>query len=178
MDRHKAILKGWVMEKYWEVYTPNNRPYHYSYSRSLEEVREYRIKDLEYSTKRIQSMQNVRPKETEEFWSGNIDLPLLNVGDKLFIMDMDKEVVVEERIRTTEVNTYIYIVNHVIRTVESERQEDSKEMAEKRVESLKDSYRELIDELRNPEPEDGCVYRDNGMSKPGKNETWFDRWFG
>lgn len=107
MEKHKAVIQGVIYRKDYEFCTnfplPRPRP---SYERSRSEIKMSRLMDA------ITHM-------SQYMWEGVIDAPLLNIGEKLYIEDLDVEIIVSERIRHTN-GSYIYKTEHQLDLVENE----------------------------------------------------------
>lgn len=169
MEKHKAIVKGIILGERYEAYSS-----HTYYSKGVSIID--RIETLQSNIKSLEVTKHKEKIDLENIWTGELDLPLLNRGDKLYIFKMDIEVVIKERIRTTESNTFIYVTDHVIRTIDNDEEaEESREIAENEIARCKKGLEEMIEKIRSEEEESECIYRE--VETPKNNQSWLSRLF-
>src|SRR6185312_3349056 len=152
-----------------------------SYERSRSEIKMSRLMDA------ITHM-------SQYMWEGVIDAPLLNIGEKLYIEDLDVEIIVSERIRHTN-GSYIYKTEHQLDLVENEDSLRSKNETREKEQANSKNIEELSAELKKLRQETGGEHRteyDNYYDSNGylrtfpKHETykrqnkksWIERLFG
>lgn len=172
MEKHKAIIKGNINKTAYKHWGDNADISTWDHLKTAED--KIRVKRKYFESKILKSTVI---DEERILWSGDIDSPLLNFREKVYIEELDLEVVIKERIRSTS-GAYIYRTFHEIERVESDF-EDSEEKAEKDKIKFEADFEKEIEELKGEEKlkDSESVYEHYGMETPRKNQTWFERWF-
>ena len=154
MEKHQAIIKGQTLKlKYY--------PYRYQ---SFEMYRDNTATWMKRSKEDF--------VKWDEIWTGEINSPLLEVGELFYIVDLELKVRITERIRTTS-GSYIYETDHIIEVIEDEETRESEEETDKYIaesqrkekEEKDEKYEETLAHIRKYE-------------EPQKERTWFEKWFG
>lgn len=114
MEKHKAIIKGTVYR----------REYGFS-NRDASKLRRYHP---DHDFEHFIHMQDVFIEE-KTLWEGEIDSPLLSVGETLYIESLNVEVLINMRVRTTSGN-YIYKTDYKFEIVEDDISKKTKDDAE------------------------------------------------
>ena len=175
METHTAIFKGIVREIKWEYYVPRG----YNYTSYPENDYEHEVLENQHRGFR----KIARANELETFWMEEIDNPIFEIGEKVWISDLGILVKITDKYRTTN-GQVIYETNHVTGDVESENIEQTRLLAvgkwlieefgfNKTFEEIKELYETKPEEVSEPElvvePE---VYSVEVEEKP-KEKTWF-----
>lgn len=107
MEKHKAIIKGMIEEVRWSIQR-NGAMYNYNYD-------DYPIKRS--ISNRCVGLLNIYENsyflKFETIWLGDIDKPTLEVGEKLWINDLELLVKITNKYRTTN-GEVVYETNHII----------------------------------------------------------------
>lgn len=117
MTKHKVIIKGSINRKVYRV-TQDRR-----------NIDELIIKGEKQFVK------------YETMWEGEIDTPLLEIKESLYIEDLDATVQIIGRVRTTS-GSYIYQTNYNLKTIEDEKSIESKQRADEGLVEMKKMYEE------------------------------------
>ena len=72
----------------------------------------------------------------ESLWEGELDLPIMNHGDVIYIKELDLKVRITSCLRTTD-NKFIYSSTHTKELIEDDITKASKEEAENSMEKFK-----------------------------------------
>lgn len=201
-EKHLAIFKGEVRENHWHVvdniselnYAKSNFALYLNgqgYVTKLE-ANEY-SKAIDNFERKISLVKLAKGTvlEFETIWSGEMNKPILNVYEEIWINDLELLVMVSKKYRTTD-GEVIYETNHLVRAINTESTEESRlkavdkwfELSYPDLEKFEQLHREfLIDEIieeldgdengsLTPEPIPTWEVKE----KPKKN-TWFGGWF-
>lgn len=117
MTKHKVIIKGSINRKVYRV-TQDRR-----------NIDELIIKGEKQFVK------------YETMWEGEIDTPLLEIKESLYIEDLDATVQIIGRVRTTS-GSYIYQTNYNLKTIEDEKSIETKQRADEGLVEMKKMYEE------------------------------------
>ncbi|MGG0667811.1 hypothetical protein ABE073_04695 [Lederbergia citrisecunda] len=195
MKKHMAIVQAGIYRRLYEI--GNNYKYggfyrsSYGKNASEKELDSYEDKlELSESYKIVECKEI---KKYENIWEGEIDAPLLEIGEKLYIEELDIEIVVSERIRHSN-GAYIYRTLHEVKVVEDDESKDSKDKANKSYDEIQENiktYKAKIEELKPQieqlkQAEHDNYYDENGLIRAfpkdyveRKNKmSWLERWFG
>ena len=166
METHTAIFKGVIREIVWEYYKPIGYALYASnhYRNVLEEEHDGFRKIAE-------------EREMKIFWSGEIAKPIFEVGEQVYINELDLLVRITSKYRTTD-GEVMYETNYVIKDVESENIEKSRQIAiyrwfteeygdYKTFEGIKFLYEPK--NISKPEPEESNLE----VEEKPKEKTWF-----
>jgi len=82
----------------------------------------------------------------EKLWEGILTLPIMEVGDSIYINEIDEHVTITKRIRTTE-NLFIYSTSHIIERIIDDKTEKSKEIAERAYREHKERMEVEVEEM-------------------------------
>ena len=179
METHTAIFKGIVREITWSYYIPSgltewsNNNYGYEI-----------LEDDYLGFEKV-----AKEKELETFWIEEIENPIFEIGEKVWISDMGILVKITDKYRTTD-GRVIYETNHVIRDVETERTESTRLIAvsrwlmeefgfHKTFEEIKELYETKTEEVSELEQEkiqkpQILIGVDNPkVEEKSEEKTWF-----
>jgi uncharacterized coiled-coil protein SlyX len=174
-DKHKAIIQGELHRKIYSV------SYRYR-NRNIIPDKVERLNKLKCD---LADFQNLTIEEkscyvaNKELWRGEIDAPLLEVGEKLYIGKLDIEIIVNERLRHTN-GSYIYRCNYIIEEIDDEESEASKKKATDHLKKIKQiiahielQINELKNEIKQSQEEDVPHVDDEEVYQ----SSWFQRLF-
>ncbi|TYS56360.1 hypothetical protein FZC83_01960 [Rossellomorea marisflavi] len=141
MDSHKAVVMGAVHLKRYRF----GRDYKYMFNIGIHEYSEY--------------------KESKMVWSGELENPPVEEGEKLYIADLEKTVIVKSKEKSTN-GGYLYRTD-LVEIIEDDDTEKSLEEAKK-------DQREYI-EIQNKKTKKES--RDEVTVKADdKNKKWYQFW--
>lgn len=113
----------------------NSMDKHYAQVLGVTLVKKYRVSFGEV-------VDTYEKLETPVIWEGDLDSPVLESGDTLYLVNIGKEVKVAKVVRSTE-GTYLYYTRHQVGEVlENELTEKSKLDAEEKLKSMKNDVSE------------------------------------
>ena len=164
MYTHTAIFKGVIREVTWDFYIPKGRA---MYSNNYE----YEITETDYYGFR----KLATGKEREIFWTGEIAKPIFEVGEKVYISELDLLVRITDRYRTTN-GEMIYETSHIIRDIETENLEKSRLLAVSRWFREEFSYYKTFEDIKaiyEPKKEPEREEYNLEIEEKPKEKTWF-----
>lgn len=174
MEKHTAIFKGVIREIKWDYYISDHRTHRFGWGEHAKHV-------MEEISRRRNFRRIAYFLKTETFWSGEVPRPTFEIGEEVWVSELNILVEITKKYRTTN-GEMIYETSHIIKDVISENIEDSRLKAIERWFVYKYPELERFDELKyefeaiepEPEPEieelkpyDLCI-----EEKP-KEKTWF-----
>jgi len=122
--KHRAIFKGMIERKTYY--------FDHSYCYKTYNLNKNRDKKLYYEYDILPSCQFVK---TVEFLEKEIDNPPIEIGEKVYIPELNLKIKVTDRVRNLD-GGYIYSTNHVVDTLDDERTMQSKDEAKKQREEF------------------------------------------
>ena len=129
-QRHKTVISGVINKKIY-YFRPHDN---YSYLRG------------ESEDKVIETYKYVRE---EKLWEGYLSKPPLEVGDDIYITEIDEKVTITKKIRTTD-DVFIYSTSYEIDRIEDEETEKSLIEANKYMEMCKYREKKRAEEVKVP----------------------------
>ena len=118
MSSHHAIIYGLVYKKEYyieEGYITNSVNVYTSRPRKPED--NYKVKVAPKVKHRLIEM------DKERIYEGSIGDPYLEIGEKLYVPEIDKTIEITDRVRILG-GGYCYYTNHVLQTIEDEKQKE------------------------------------------------------
>lgn len=105
MEKHDAVVMGRI----------DRKVYHF-----------YRSHFVQY----CDVVERSQLVEAVEVWEGKLENPPLNIGDTLYINEIDEKVIITDKAKST-LGGYIYWTEHVVETIEDDETEKSRLQANK-----------------------------------------------
>lgn len=192
-EKHLAIFKGVIKENYWYL-EDNSYKLHnakkalvyflggdgYLYKDRNREISELREKIANFKHEiNLGKTVGDDTLRLDEIWSGEIQKPVLDVGEEIWISDLEMLVRISRKYRTTN-GEIIYETTHIIRNADTERTEESRlEAIEKwfkvshpELETFEQLYREAVLGEGVEDIDDVSELTDNISNKPEPIPTW------
>lgn len=136
MKRHKAVLKGRILER--NVVLKCHDLFYYKLN--VEEKLQYKLDNLDV-------IEEVTLKEVETVWEGELNTPILKVGESILVTEIDEKVIVVEVLRATD-NSYIYYTDYIIDTIDSETLEENKKKLQKELEKERECLSKELEKIK------------------------------
>lgn len=186
-EKHKAIFKGVVSQYVWRAHDnisnleklkdELNTVRHYKdyYSKDESVKVEEKINNFKRKTTTLKTKEFLNSKQ---FWSGEIFRPELEIGEKIYINDLDLIVKVTDKYRATN-GEIIYETMHDIRAVETDRTNTTRLEAVDKWFKLSYQNLENFEQLKSEfekveiEPEPLPEWKSSWEKKEKKEKSWF-----